>query len=280
MKILLIGATGFIGRHLSNFLNHRGHEVIGTSVSNKEFQQLNVTDYNMCQGILEKGNFDSVINLAGKGATPGSASDSDMVDVNFIGVRNLSRALLRSSGNAPFFLHVASSTEPIPGSAAESEYSVSKARGTTVVRQILDNSDVTYAIARVHNTYGAQQPRKRYIASLLSQFRNGQPLEIGYPDRVRDFCYVDDVIENLTAMVEKREPSNDVEIGTGRGLSLVTVANIVCDTVGAPRSLIRLRTPTQEDAHPMAIANSGLPGFLLCSRMLEDGIASTLKELI
>jgi len=192
----------------------------------------------MCQDIMGSSNFDSVINLAGKGATSGSATESEILAVNLDGAINLARAVSGKGEAAPFFMHLASSTEPRSGFKAESEYSRTKAMGTVAVREIFVSAGAPFAIARVHNTYGTQQPKGRYVASIISHLRAGTPFEIGYPDRVRDFCYIDDVVENLTRLVENLDTGIDFEIGSGVGVSLLDVANAVCDSAGASRSLI------------------------------------------
>ncbi len=281
MKVLVVGATGFIGQALSELLSSAGHEVVGTSSNPGAANSFDLTDFSTCKRIMAKGDYDAIVNLAGRGATSGTASKLEMLEVNRDGVKNLAKAVFEIGNGAPFFIHVASSTEPslVAKIEPESEYSRSKALGTEAVRDIFGSAEGHYAIARVHNTYGAQQPRGRFIASVISRLREGKPFDISYPARVRDFCYVDDVVENLARLLKGNDMGIYFEIGTGRGVSLLDVANTVCDTVSASPSLIRVRTPTLNDAHPYEVADTNSTNFLQCSTPLEEGIKITVKEM-
>mgnify|MGYP000627897805 CR=1 FL=1 len=73
MKILIVGASGFLGRKLFNDLLADKHDVVGSSRTKRDFLKLDITDHENLKLVLEQGNFDTAINLAAVGVSAASA---------------------------------------------------------------------------------------------------------------------------------------------------------------------------------------------------------------
>ena len=224
--------------------------------------------------MLEAGAYDAVVNLAAAGVTAGSATASEMHAVNVDGAVNLAR-LASEVRTPPWYIHVASSTEPLDGATAESEYSRLKGEGTDAVMRFLNSSGMAYSVAVVHNTYGPRQPQGRFVGDVVRSVARGERVHILHPGRIRDFCYVDDVASRLATVVLGRRADHDRpirEIGTGHGATLLDVALLVCRTLGKPEGLVTVSASPDEGEAPR-VADRGAPGFLECPTSLEQGIS-------
>jgi nucleoside-diphosphate-sugar epimerase len=281
VKILVIGASGFLGRDIRHLLLERGHDVGATSRNGRVGGiQLDVTNYRMCESVLTKGHFDRVVNLAGSGVTSGTATEAEMLAVNFRGAETLALVISSMSIDPPRLIHVASSTESegtVPGA---STYGETKSKGSSAVRNVLSGANLPFTIARIHNTYGRHQGAGRFVGAVIATIQYKRPMIIRYPERVRDFCLIDDVAECLVRTVESTElESTQFEIGTGVGTSLWDAAHIVCEAMGDGQEFIIRADPAEVDAFPNQVANRMSPHFVVCKTPLDVGIKSTLGSL-
>ena len=278
-----MGASGFIGGYVMQELLDRGHEVTGTARSGRErpgFVALDITDSESCREALRIEDFEAVINLAGVGVSAGSASTDQMDRVNRLGSSVLAKAAL-SAPSGPWFVNAASSTEVPKGVRPESEYGASKARGADAVAAEFAEADTAYASAVIHNTYGPDQPAGRFVMSVFEKLGSGQPMAIHFPQRVRDFCFVQDVAERLADIAENPAAERvEREIGTGVGTTLWDAAEMIRSRIGADESLLRTEEPQMEDAHRSRVADPEAAGFALCATSLADGIEIVAEELL
>ncbi len=281
MRVLVVGASGFLGAHLLSELVSRGHEVVGTSRKQGVFTALDITDADACRRLIGHGRFDAVVNLAGVGVSAGSATLSEMTRVNSVGAATLAYAALTASNGTVWFVNAASSTQAAAEQGAESDYGTSKAAGSAVVKDLFERSSVPFASAIVHNSYGSDQPSERFIMSVFIHLRSGRQLHIMHPERVRDFCYVDDVTSHLADLAESPQPQTvESEIGTGTGTTLWDAAQMIRESLGASEALITRQDQTLSDAHLWRVADRGATAFLACRCSLPVGIervAATLR---
>jgi len=279
MRILVIAASGFLGERVFKELVRRGHTVSGPSLAGNTFGRFDITDRESCQMSLEGGHFDSVVNLAGSGVTAGSASEGEMRRVNYGGAIALGEAIAATK-KPPWLVHASSGTEPREAHTPESAYSASKAEGTRALGALLESARIPFSVARIHNTYGPSQPSGRFVMRVIKSLLAGEEVHVKYPSRVRDFCYVEDVVCHLADMAEITYSSSSVsEIGTGKGTSLWNLVEIVRRRLGSSTNVMMTPITWASDLNEYQVGNSGDPGFLLCETSLEDGIDKVLRSL-
>ncbi len=276
MKILVTGASGFLGRHLATELASRGHEVVAASRSGSADVTLEVADPTSCQRVVAEVAPDVVVNLAGAGVTAGSADDPAMVHANREGPGNVARA---SAAAGARMLHVASSTEPLPGMLPESFYSQTKADGTGEVIGLMGRERGAFAVARVHNAYGRDQPRGRFIIDVIERLSSGGEFTIRFPDRVRDFCVVDEVVGHL-ADLALADTSADrcFDIGTGVGITLRDAALAIQDAFGAEGSEVHWAEGPAADPAPSSVAGDAGMATLWCPTTLAAGLRKMRED--
>jgi len=202
-----------------------------------------------------------------------------MVQVNSDATIHFAR-ILSNLQNPPTLIHIASSTEPIGNVQPESLYSKSKAEGTAAVITALSQTQIPFKVLRIHNTYGPMQPEGRFVMSLINKFCNNEEVHLNYPDRVRDFCLIDDVSQHIVKLVtQKHTGISHNEIGTGTGVTLIDAANMICKTVGASESLITSNSSEVFDPNSSQVADKLLNGFCKCETTLQGGLNILLGSL-
>ena len=128
----------------------------------------------------------------------------------------------------------ATTTVPAPASI----YASTKLMQEYLLRQGLEQSGVEVAVLRLQNVYGAGQslhnPYTGVLSIFVQQLLDGKTLDI-YEDGkiVRDFVYVSDVVAAFHLLCEMEQgPTETVDIGSGKGASILEVALTMIDALG------------------------------------------------
>ena len=279
MRTLVLGGTGFIGSPLVSVLSERGVDVVTLGRAPSADVVLDVLDPDALAAYLRREPFDVVVNLAGAGLATESVGLHVMQEVNaLLPARALS--VLLDLPTPPAFVHAASSTErQRDDEPHESEYSRTKHDGAQAVRALAADATTPIVLARIHNTYGPDQPRTRFVAGTIGELAAGRPVRLNYPGRVRDFVLVDDVARSIAdVVISPVSAPREVELGTGVGTALRDLALTVARLLGRPASLVESAGLAVADPHPYAVAQQ--PGGTLgtCRTTLDEGLARTLRE--
>lgn len=279
MRALVLGGTGFIGASVVPALVARGVDVVTLGRSASADVVLDVLDPGAVEAYLRRETFDVVANLAGAGLATESVGLSVMEQVNAgLPARLLSTLLGRDE--PPAFVHAASSTERQGDDEPdESEYSRTKHEGAQAVRDLADRSPSPVVLLRIHNTYGPGQPRTRFVSGAIATLAEGRPIRLNYPDRVRDFVFLDDVAQAVAeVVVAPGAVPREVELGTGVGTSLYGLAATVAALLGQPAEMVEVADPPGRDPHPFAVAREVGGTLGTCRTTLEAGLARTVHR--
>lgn len=276
MKVMVLGATGFLGHHITPALRKAGHTVISVGRSDAVDITCPVWDAASINDAIREAAPDIVVNLLGAGLSDPGVDQQVMESMNSSVPLGLAQSIMATNPSIQL-IHAASSTEqPSASGEFESDYSRTKAAGTQALTEFARESYQAVTILRIHNTYGFNQPGNRFVASVIDRCLVGEPVALAYPDRVRDFIHVDDV---SAALVDAcRAPSQglrEFEVGTGTGTALIDVARMVAIESGVGPDLIT-QTP-RVDHHPITVAD---PGKLIrrATMALPDGIRRVVQE--
>lgn len=274
MSVFVLGASGFLGRHITGALRDSGYEVITSSRSDCSDVVLDATDTEGLKQILAEVSAACVINLLGAGLSDPHADFEVMESVNANFPAQLVNLLAQAAPDT-HLIHAASSTEtPSVDGAYESEYSRTKAHGTQALEFGSNGHSTT--ILRVHNTYGRDQPAPRFVSSAIDSLTAGHSIDLRHPNRVRDFIHVDDVAASFVAAVgDKKTGVTTYEVGTGVGTSLSSVLRMIASIVGVAEPVTS--SNTLQDLHPYTVASSELllrPATI----PLQQGLELTVME--
>jgi len=246
-KVLVIGGEGFIGQHLVSKLNDFHAEVISLGVKTrvdtiaKEYLAVDIRDKNKLEKILKHYDFDYVFNLGGYiEHSPYSEHGRDVMDVHYVGLLNLLGQI--NSSKLKCFVHIGSSDEyggaPSPQNealreAAISPYSAAKVAGTHLIQALARSEGFPGVVVRPFLTYGPGQDISRFIPQVISGCLNNTSFPVSEGEQLRDFCYVDDVVQGMLLAASTKAAFGEViNIASGIPVSVRSVIEAVKNIIG------------------------------------------------
>jgi NAD dependent epimerase/dehydratase len=251
-RVLVTGADGFIGSHLTELLVREGYEVKALSQYNSfnywgwledvyclpEIEVLNgdVRDPHFCKHITK--DVDVVFHLAALIAIPYSyvAPDS-YVDTNVKGTLNICQAALDNGVDR--VIHT--STSEVYGTAQyvpidekhplqpQSPYSASKIGADAMAMSFFNSFHLPLTIARPFNTYGPRQSARAVIPTIIGQIANGKKqIKLGDVTPTRDFNYVADTCRGFLDLARcEAAVGETVNIGSNYEISVGDTLNLI-----------------------------------------------------
>jgi nucleoside-diphosphate-sugar epimerase len=258
-RVILTGATGFVGANLTRRLLRDGHELhllvhpgytawrvaaIRDSVS---MHEVDLCDPEALAHIVGRIHPDWVFHLAAHGAYSWQTDLRRMVQTNIVGTVNLVEACLAtgfeafvntgSSSEYGFKDHASSEIDPVE---PNSHYSVTKCSGTLFCRYAARSHGVNLHTLRLYSVYGPFEDDRRLIPTVIRLGMRGDLPPLADPDSAHDYVHVEDVCDAylLAAGSPGQEPGSIYNVGTGVQTSLrevVEVARRVFDITTEPR---------------------------------------------
>ena len=277
MRVLIVGGSGFIGKSLTKYLASEGFTVTATSFQAKSAVMLDASSLPDLDDFFRINEYEYVINLAGSLATDfhiNKCASSNIVQV------------LANLGRTSKVVHVASSTEfQSIQNTYESEYSFSKEVGTTKFQDAISNSSINGSTIFLHNTYGYDQPKNRFIAHCIEMLESRKAIELKFPNRVRDFVFQSDVDKSFKKVIANLEnletqQMSICEIGTGIGVSLRDAVSVIAEEMNCNPEGLVIDVQSEVDLHPHRVAKIDVNLTYTCGIGLREGVRRILGELL
>ncbi|MCD6386627.1 NAD-dependent epimerase/dehydratase family protein [Candidatus Sumerlaeota bacterium] len=222
IRVLVTGASGFIGSHLAEQLAQRGYEVfcLVRKTSNVEF--LKTIDVHLLYGALEDkeslkkavAEMDYIYHPAGliKARRP-----RDYYLVNCDGTRNLLQAVIDTQQAIKRFVFFSSQAASGPSRDGApitetspcypiTDYGKSKLEAEKAVRELADAHSIPFTIIRPPAVFG---PRDKEILFYFQQAQKGSIPVIGSPDNQFSIVYVRDLVEGTILAGESEKAINE-----------------------------------------------------------------------
>jgi NAD dependent epimerase/dehydratase len=258
MNVLVTGADGFIGSHLTEMLVAKGYKVKALSQYNSfnnwgwlkdvnckdqiEILSGDIRDSHYCKHIMKE--IDIVFHLAALIAIPYSyiAPDS-YVDTNIKGTLNICQAA-KENGNIRV---IHTSTSEVYGTAQyvpinekhpiqpQSPYSATKIAADAMAMSFYNAFNLPVTIARPFNTYGPRQSARAVIPTIITQIANGmKEIKLGDVTPTRDFSYVEDTCRGFIALAEcDATIGQTINIGSNFEISIGDTLNLIKELMGS-----------------------------------------------
>lgn len=255
-KVLVTGADGFIGSHLTESLLEKGYDVKAFTMYNSfntwgwldTFPPEKLKEIEIFSGDIRDPNgvkealkgIDMVFHLAALIAIPFSYHSPDSyVDTNIKGTLNV----LQAARTLETERVLITSTSEVYGTAqyvpidekhpfqGQSPYSATKIGADRLAESFYRSFDLPVSIVRPFNTYGPRQSARAVIPTIISQLLNGKKeIKLGSLTPTRDFNYVRDTAAGFIAIAESdRTIGEEINIATQQEISIGELANeIIC----------------------------------------------------
>jgi nucleoside-diphosphate-sugar epimerase len=309
MRVLLTGASGFIGKRLAMHLSKRGDEVLAIGrtpcpvrgVRNLLAPRL---DLSSLEDAFEAHSVDSIFHLAAAGVRPDYRDTADLIDINVLLPTAIVAAasrhavtsvtLIGSCAEYAAELDLAcdpscEGTQLNERSACETRriYGATKAAGTLLGLSTGATFGIPVIAARLFQVYGPGEPPHRLLSTLAAHLTLGRDVPLSLGTQVRDFVFVDDVCESLTrlndALSHRTVQPGIYNICTGRAHSVAQFSYLVAQKLGVDSGLLKFGAiPLRSDDLPFVV---GDPRKLRTSlgwqpgTSLAAGIEISLREL-
>lgn len=308
-RVLVLGASGFIGRWVARGLCKRGARV-SLVVRNKQAADEIFFAYGIYGDVFEVDleNLEAVaqllwrvgpsiiFNFAGYGmnreerdARAAFQINSHLVEV----LAETARKTRNSEWRGQDILHVGSPLEygTIGGSLSEDSipqpttlYGMSKLAGTESLARLCKTYNIKGLTARVFTVYGPGEPSRRLLPSLLRIEKTGSTLPLTSAEQKRDFVYVEDVSEGLLRLgIAQSAPGEVVNLATGRLTSVRVFAETVAKILGISDDKLNFGKlpPLPEEMHHSEVTTERLRRLIgwIPSTGIEEGIRKTIAGI-
>ncbi len=309
-EVLITGAGGFIGSHLTETLVKNGAKV-------KVFIRYNSRDGRGNLEDLEKEILNQIEII------PGDLKDADVIDRAVKGCDTVfhlgalvgipysyqnPREVIETNILGTFNIFIASrdhgvrriistSTSEVYGSAqyvpidekhplqGQSPYSASKIGADKLAESFYAAYNLPIVTIRPFNCYGPRQSARAIIPTLLTQALASSEIKLGNTEARRDFTFVSDTVAGFIAAASSPVAIGKViNVGSGKDISIGELADLILKTTGSPAKLVidkeRLR-PSKSEVNRL-LADNRLAKEILGWEpkvSLEDGIRKTMEWL-
>ena len=254
LRSVVVGASGFLGSHLTELLLNKGHEVIAVDNyhTGAKSNLMAALDTGRLEVIRHDINFplylevDRIYNFASPASPVHYQRDPvQTLKTNVVGTTNL-LGLAKRTG-ARFFQASTSEVYGDPEVSPQVEtysgnvnpigiracYDEGKRAAETLCFDYQRQHGVDIRVARIFNTYGPRmQPNDgRVVSTFIRQAVLGEPITIfGHGNQTRSFCYVDDLVSGIELIMDYESwEISPVNIGNPNEITLNNLAELILE---------------------------------------------------
>ena len=308
-KIIITGADGFIGSHLTEALVEFGYDVVAFVCYNSfnslgwldtiseeikskiEFIPGDIRDFNGVNEAMK--NVDIVFHLAALIAIPFSYNSPDSyIDTNVKGTLNILQAARKNNVKRVLI----TSTSEVYGTAQfvpitelhpkqpQSPYSASKIGADAIADSFYRSFELPVTIVRPFNTYGPRQSARADIPTIISQLLNGaKEIKLGDISPTRDLLFVKDTVNGFIKIAQCDDLiGHEVNIATQSEISVGDLAQLLINKINPDAKIVtdtlRIR-PEKSEVFRLFGSNEKLKSYTDWEPKysLEEGLEETIN---
>ena len=245
MRIFITGATGFIGANLAHFFVNKKTDVhillressntwrINSVLSRLNKHYCDLTDREDIKKIISEIRPNIILHLAMYGGYSFQSDSLKMVNTNYIGTVNLLDACIEEGFNC--FINTGSSSEYGIKNKLMSEsdllepiniYGASKSAETLYCQALAKKYNLPIFTLRLFSPYGYYEESTRLIHYLIVSMLKNQKIKISSPYAVRDFIFIEDVIDAFIKIIDKKDQVSAgtiLNVGSGFDTKVIEV---------------------------------------------------------
>lgn len=247
-RVLVTGATGFVGANLVRRLVKDNYEVhiLTRETSNlwrieEIYHELidwkvDLNDLKNLKKIVEKINPEYIIHLAIYGGYPTQKDEKEIFNVNLFGTINLLKAL--ENIDYKCFINTGSSSEygkknerMIETMLCEpnTNYGIAKLAATLYCQNKAKESNKVIGTLRLFSPYGPYEEKGRLFESVCNEIIEKKDLNLSNPKVARDFIYIEDVVEAYILVLKNPEKlkGNIFNICSGKQQRIEEIVEVI-----------------------------------------------------
>jgi len=271
MKILLTGAAGFLGSHISKKLIDNDHEVIGLddlstgSIKNIE-QLINHPRYSFIEHdvrIPYQAKVDAILNFACPASPVNYQKDPvRTIETNFLGMINLLHLANETGARI-----IQASTSEIYGDPTQSPqkesywgnvnpigirscYDEGKRAAETLCFDYRRQYNLDTRVIRIFNTYGPNMAigDGRVVSNFIVQALRNEPINIyGDGKQTRSFCYASDLVEGIYKLLKlDKNPDTPINLGNPNEFTILELAKVVIEVTKSKSEIVNNPLPLDD----------------------------------
>lgn len=300
-SFLVTGATGFVGSNIVRELVKR-RQSVSIIVRNKALNwrlkdiadKIHIYECDLLSPNLDKVIFrikpTIIFHLASYGALPHENNIQNLLDVNFKAGINLIQAVKRF----PFklFINTGSSSEyGIKKSSMKesdilepiNDYGICKSAFTLYCQKTSKHDRLPIVTYRLFSPFGPYESKERFVPTVISNMIQNTSFELSSPSYVRDFIYIQDVVNAYVDASDKVIPFGSIiNIGSGKQRTLQDVVKITQKITGSNSCITWNpgKTQSRQIESKYWRANIYLAQKILhwrCAYSFNDGIQATIE---
>jgi UDP-glucuronate decarboxylase len=271
MKILLTGAAGFLGSHISKKLIDNNHEVIALddlstgSIKNIE-QLINQPKYSFIEHdvrIPYQAKVDAILNFACPASPINYQKDPvRTIETNFLGMINMLHLANETGARI-----IQASTSEIYGDPTQSPqkesywgnvnpigirscYDEGKRAAETLCFDYRRQHNLDTRVIRIFNTYGPNMAigDGRVVSNFIVQALRNEPINIyGDGKQTRSFCYVSDLVEGIYKLLRlDKNPGTPINLGNPNEFTILELAKVVIEITNSKSEIVNNPLPLDD----------------------------------
>ena len=271
MKILLTGAAGFLGSHISKKLIDNNHEVIGLddlstgSIKNIE-QLINHAKYSFIEHdvrIPYQAKVDAILNFACPASPVNYQKDPvRTIETNFLGMINMLHLAKETGARI-----IQASTSEIYGDPTQSPqkesywgnvnpigirscYDEGKRAAETLCFDYKRQHNLDTRVIRIFNTYGPNMAigDGRVVSNFIVQALRNESINIyGDGKQTRSFCYVSDLVEGIYKLLQlDKNPETPINLGNPNEFTILELAKVVIEITNSNSEIVNNPLPLDD----------------------------------
>ena len=290
MNILLIGSSKFIGSHLLDILAKKNDidKILCTYLSNNQssyykkekitFNKCDVKKFSDIERNLKESHADLVIYMASSRYFPKPININDHMEININGIKNLIEACKQNERD-PKVIFINSGSSKLDAIKSNISYSFSKKNSSEIFHNAINNNEISGTEINLFTPYGPRDYKYRLIQSSVIDLLNGKHPLIKNPNSVRDFIYIDDVIDIIEKIIYSNQKIDSIDVGSSRPVLILDVIKEIYKIMNIKEEFNILENSNNEEISFMkADLSVAKEKFNWCPKIdLNEGIFSTVE---
>ena len=273
-RILIAGGAGFVGSNLCLALLERGDTVVCVDnlstgrekniTALREYDTFQLIEHDITTALPEEitsQKYDVIANLASPASPPRYVELAiETLMVGSLGTKNMLDLAQRDGAR---YVHASTSEvygdpamSPQPESywgnvnsyGARSMYDESKRFSEALIWVYKNQRNLNTGIVRIFNTYGPNMDPEdgRVVSNFIVQALKGEPITLyGDGSQTRSFCYVDDQVSGLIAMIDS-DQEGPINVGNPDEFTISELAQKVIEQTGSKSEIITMPLPPDD----------------------------------